>query len=95
MPTVTEDLKAGDIFESKVKLLQVITKWSIKHGVSFTLVKTNRTCYTTVCASIKEGDNFCISVYPRRLHATVPKSSRGYFKIRFYVGEHTCNQPSL
>jgi len=25
-PTATEDLKVGDIFESKVKLLQVITK---------------------------------------------------------------------
>jgi len=32
-PTATEDLKVRDIFESKVKLLRVITVWSTKHGV--------------------------------------------------------------
>ena len=45
IPTATEDLKVGDIFESKVKLLQAIVEWSIKRRVSFTLVKTNMTCY--------------------------------------------------
>ena len=55
--TATEDLKVGVIFESKVKLLQAITEWSIKHGVSFAPVKINRTCYTTVCTFIIEGDN--------------------------------------
>ena len=33
-PTGTKDLKVGDIFESKVKLLQVITEWSIQCRVS-------------------------------------------------------------
>ena len=37
-PTATEDLKVGDIFELKVKLLQAITEWSIKRGVSFMLL---------------------------------------------------------
>jgi len=26
-----------------------ITEWSTKRGVSFVLVKTNKTCYTIVC----------------------------------------------
>ena len=47
----------GDIFKSKVKLLEVITKWSILRGVSFTSLKTNKTCYTAVCASVVDDDN--------------------------------------
>ena len=39
-PTATEDLKVGDIIKSKVKLLQIITEWSIKRGVPFAPVKT-------------------------------------------------------
>jgi len=76
--TAIEDLKVRDIFESKVKLLQAITEWSIKRGVSFTPMKTNITCYRTVCASIRENDNLCRDVCPWRLHAYVPKSSSGY-----------------
>ena len=56
-PTATENLKVGDIFESKIKLLQAITKWSIKRGVPFTPVNTNKSYYIIVCASIKEKDN--------------------------------------
>ena len=52
-PTAIENLKVGDMFESKVKLQQAIIEWSIKHGVSFMPVKTNKFCYTTTCASIK------------------------------------------
>ena len=63
-PTVIEDLKVGDIFESKVKLLQAITEWSIKRGVSITSVKTKRTCYTIFCAFIIEGDNVDRDVCP-------------------------------
>ena len=37
IPTGTGDLKMGDLFESKVKLLQAITEWSIQHGVPFVL----------------------------------------------------------
>ena len=46
--TTIEDLKVGDIFELKVKLLQAITDWSIKYGVSFIPAKTNRTCHIAV-----------------------------------------------
>ena len=56
-PTAIEDLKVGDIFESKVKLLQVITEWSIKRGVTFTPMNTNKSYYIVVCTSIKEKDN--------------------------------------
>ena len=38
-PTVANDLKMGDIFESKVKLLEAINEWSIIRGVLFTLLK--------------------------------------------------------
>jgi len=94
-PTAIEDLKVGDIFESKVKLLQVITEWSIKRGVLFTPVKTNKSCYTTVCDSIKEQDNVDRKVCPWRLHAFVPNNPCGYFKIKSYIEDHTCSQPSL
>jgi len=94
-PTATEDLKVGDIFKLKVKLLEAITKWSIIRGVSFTPLKTNKTCYAAVCASIVDGDYASRDVCPWRLHASVPKNSSGYFKIRKYAGEHTCSQPSL
>jgi len=56
--TATDDLKVGDIFETKVKLLETITEWSIMCGVSFTKVKSNKTNYTTVCASIAERQCF-------------------------------------
>jgi len=59
----TNGLKMGDTFQSKVELLQAISKLSIPCGVSFVLVKTNRTCYIAVCASIVEGDNICKDVY--------------------------------
>jgi len=61
-PTDTKNLKVGDIFESKVKLLQAITEWLIKREVSFTPVKTSKSCYKTVCASVIEGDNICRDV---------------------------------
>ena len=54
---VTDDLKVGDIFETRVKLLEAITEWSIMCGVSFTQVNINKTNYTAVCASRIEGDN--------------------------------------
>jgi len=54
---VIDNLKVGDIFETKVKLLEAITEWSIMLRVSFTQVKSNKTNYITVCASIVEGDN--------------------------------------
>ena len=47
----TDDWKVGDIFETKVKLLEAIIEWSIMRGVSFTRVKSNKTNYTTVCPS--------------------------------------------
>ena len=59
-------------------------------------MKTNKSCYNiTVCASIIEGDNVDRDVCQWRRHASVPKSSGGYFKIRSYVGENTCSQPLL
>ena len=64
---------------------------SIKCGVSFTPVKTNKTCYTAVCASNIEGNNVGKDVYQWRLHVSVPKSLNGYFKIRSYTGENTCS----
>ena len=94
IPTATDYLKVGDIFESKVKLLQEITQWSIKRGVSFTPVKTIKSCCTIVCASIIDG-NICRDVCQWRLYAFIPKSSGGYFKIRSYLGEHTCSESSL
>ena len=94
-PTRTDNLKVGDIFESKVKLMQAITEWSIQRGVSFVPVKSNRTSYTAVCFSIKEGENESRDVCPWRLHASVLKISGGYFKIRSYKREHTCTTPSL
>jgi len=48
-PTTTGDLRVGDIFESKIKLLQVISEWCIAYSVSFKPVKINRTCYTAIC----------------------------------------------
>jgi len=56
-PTATDDLKVGDIFQSKVELLRTINEWSIEHGVSFMLAKANKTCYRAICATIVEGDN--------------------------------------
>ena len=56
-PTSIDNLKVGDIYESNVKILQAITDFSIVCGVSFVSMKTNITCYTTICASIIEGDN--------------------------------------
>ena len=94
-PTATEDLKAKDIFESKVKLLQSITEWSIKHGVSFTPMKTNKSCHTIICAFIREGDNVCRDMCLWKLHAFISKSVGGYFKTRSYIKEHTCSQPTL
>ena len=93
--TGTENLKVGDIFESKVKLLQVITEWFIQRGVSFSPVKTNRACYTIICTSIIEGDNESRDVCLWRLHTSVLESSVGYFKISSYIWKHTYNQPSL
>jgi len=40
--TVTDDLKVGDIFETKIKLLEAIIEWSLMCGVSFTQVKSNK-----------------------------------------------------
>ena len=53
--TATNNLKVGDIFESKVKLLQAISERSIIRSVSYKSVKTNRTCYTTVCGANDAG----------------------------------------
>ena len=41
--TVIDDLKVKDICETKVKLLEAITEWSIMRGVSFMQVKKNKT----------------------------------------------------
>ena len=38
----TDDLKVGDMFESKVKLLQALSEWSIIQSVLFKPVKTNK-----------------------------------------------------
>ena len=92
--TVTNDLKVGNIFETKVKLLEAITEWSIMPGVSFTQVKSNKTNYAAVCASKVEGDNASRDVCSWRLHASIPKNSSGDFMIKKYVGEHICSQPS-
>ena len=62
------------------------------HSLLWKLIKT---CYIIVCASIIEDDNVGRDVCPWMLHASVPKNLGGYFKIKFYVGEHTCSQPSL
>jgi len=62
--------------------------------VTSTLIKTNRTCYTTVCALIADSYNESKDVCPWKLHASVPKNSSGYFKIRSYK-QHTSNEPSL
>jgi len=93
--TATDDLKVADVFKTKAKLLKITTEWSIMREVSFTQVKSNKTNYTKVCASIADGDNVSRDVCPRRLHASVPKNSCGYFMIKKYIGEHICNQPSL
>ena len=61
---MTDDLKVGDIFKTKVKLLKVITEWSIMCGVSFTQVNINKMNYTAVCASRIEGDNASRDVCP-------------------------------
>ena len=89
-PTATNDLKVGNIFESKVKLLQATSEWFIVRSLSFKLVKKNRTCYTTVCgANENDGGKECLW----RLHASVSKN--GYFKIKNFVQEHTCYMPIL
>ena len=80
--TATDDLKVGDIFETKVKLLEVIIEWSIMRGVSFTQVKSNKTNYTVVCASRIEGDNAYRDVCLWRPHTSVLKNSCGYFMIK-------------
>ena len=38
-PILIDSLKVGDIFESKVKLLQAISEWSIVRLMSFKHVK--------------------------------------------------------
>ena len=93
--TAIDDLKVGDIFETKVKLLEAITEWSIMRRVSFTQVKSNKTNYTAVCTFIVEGDDAFRYVCPQRLHASVSNNLCRYFMIKKYIGEHTCSQPSL
>jgi len=69
-PTAIDDLKVGDIFESRIKLLQAFSEWSIVHSVSFKPVKTNKTCYTAICgADDVSGGKECL----RRIHVSVPK----------------------
>ena len=80
--TGIDDLKVGDIFETKVKLIEAITEWSIICGVLFTQVKSNKTNHTTVCAFIVEGDNTSKDLCLWRLHASVPKNSCGYFMTK-------------
>jgi len=41
--SLNDDLNVGDIFDSKEKLQHVISECSIKHLVTFKLVKTNKT----------------------------------------------------
>jgi len=67
--TAVDDLKVGDIFEIKVKLLEAITEWSIMCGVLFTQVKSNKTNYTAVCAIMVEGDNTSKDLCLWRLYA--------------------------
>ena len=54
-PTSTDDLKVGNIFESKVNFLQEISEYSFVLLVSFKPAKTNRTHYTIVCDA-DDGD---------------------------------------
>ena len=53
----TDDLKVSAIFESKVKLRQALSKWSIIRSVSFKfkLVKMNKKCYTIICDTDDAG----------------------------------------
>jgi len=76
-------------------MMHVITWWSIKHGVPFTFVKTNNSCYTAVCTFIKQQSNVGRNVCPWILHASILKSSGGYFNIKSYVGKYICSQPFL
>ena len=54
-PTATNKFKVGDIFESKVQLLQAISENSIVRPVSFKPAKMNSTCYTLVCDADDNG----------------------------------------
>ena len=79
---VTDDLKIGDIFESKVKLLRALCEWSIVQSVSFEPIKMNKKCYIAVCdADDADGGN----TWLWRVHASDQKESSGYFKIKIYV----------
>jgi len=79
---MTDKLKVGDIFETKVKFLEAIIEWSIMRGVSFTQVKSNKMNYTTVCAFMVDRDNASRDVCPWRLHVSVRKNSCRYFMIK-------------
>ena len=79
---MSDELKMGDIFETKVKLFETITEWFIMHGVSFAQVKSNKMNYTAACAFIAEGDNAFRDVCSWTLHASAPKNSCGYFIIK-------------
>jgi len=61
-------------------------------SISFMPVKTNNTCYTTVCGTDDAGGGKeCLW----RIHALAPKNSSGYFKIKKIVWEHTCHKAVL
>ena len=48
-PTAIEDLKVEDIFESKLKLLQAITEWTIKREVSLHLQRPTNLLHSNLC----------------------------------------------
>ena len=56
-------------------------------SVSFNPIKMNRTCYIAVCGV---DDDSGVKERPWRHHASIPKNSNEYFKIKSFVREHTC-----
>lgn len=67
----TIGVKAGDIFESKGKLIQAINDWSIKHVVSCKPVKSNTLAYIIICEWYKGQDG--VEPSPYKLQASFAK----------------------
>jgi len=62
---VQNRFSVGMLFETKEKLLQQLTEWSILHSVSSKPVKSTKTKYIAICSV----DVNC----PWRLHAIISK----------------------
>ena len=85
---VQTGFSVGMVFETKEKLLQQLSEWSIKHAVSYKPIKSNKTKYTAIC----NVDVNC----PWRIHAIVSKKSHsGRWEIKKYPSEHTCVNPTV